>query len=266
MLSIRSPRDFSDRWGEAEALRSLGASERAEWHAMRSPKRRREWLLSRLTAKELCRRFCQLHWSFEPEFAAMQVVHHPSGRPDLRVAWPSGFESAPAWALSIAHRGDYAAVALQLAQPGVGIGIDVERVEPRYPFFAEHRYTDAEKQWLRTQSLLDADGALTALWALKEATAKALGASLFAAWDWIEVRAASIADESEVAVAPPLDCAASSRTPGAAPHTVRARVWPFDGYAMAFATTWSAPAKPPAKAMRLEEKPVLPRDRQGAPS
>jgi phosphopantetheine--protein transferase-like protein len=60
---------------------------------------------------------------------------------------------------------------------GVDVGIDVERVEPRRPTF-ENLVLTAAEQRLAPPEGYDRDAWLTAVWAVKEAAAKATGRGL----------------------------------------------------------------------------------------
>jgi phosphopantetheinyl transferase len=85
------------------------------------------------------------------------VVQTPSGR-DVRV--------------SIAHSED---VAVAIAREGADVGVDIERIRPRGPEFAELALAPDELRLVENEP---EDEGWTRLWAAKEAVAKANGTGL----------------------------------------------------------------------------------------
>lgn len=162
---------------EALATLYLGAAEWEDYWAHGSAARS-EWLLGRVAVKDAV---CQ--WLGERSAgplrpADVRVWNEPGGRP--RVAVPGG----PGLHVSLAHRRGVAVAVLgpSPAGPQAGpdaaarhIGVDVELVEPRSATFAGlvMRAPEAKLGVGRPR-----DEWLTAVWAAKEAVAKADGTGL----------------------------------------------------------------------------------------
>ncbi len=120
-------------------------------------KRKREWLGGRYALKKLASGF------FIFDIKQIEVRNKPSGQPVLGV--PGG-SNLP---VSITHCGDFAAAAI--ATSGLGIGVDMEAIEPRSRAWAEQSFAPEEiSSW--------APIFLTELWAKKEAVLKFMGVGL----------------------------------------------------------------------------------------
>jgi 4'-phosphopantetheinyl transferase len=152
---------------------------------MRFPKRRREWLLGRWTAKRLLLRAY-------PKYAglplnAITVGNDPDGAPYLSVADVGRL----ALSLSISHRSERAFCALlspTLAAPEAAVGADMELVEPRDPAFVSDYFTaaEAERVWAAPEALRNT--LVTVLWSAKEAVLKVLRLGLTVDTRSVELR------------------------------------------------------------------------------
>jgi len=138
---------------------------------MRFPKRRREWLLGRWTAKNLLRQ-C------DPACAGLAladitVENEPAGAPFLLVQagqrWPGS--------LSLSHRDDLAVCALTL-QPGRSVGIDLEKVELRSEEFILDYFTPAEIERIAACPPGQHERWVALTWSIKEALLKLAGIGL----------------------------------------------------------------------------------------
>jgi phosphopantetheinyl transferase len=160
-------------WEDLARL-ALDASEEAAWRAIGGPKRRGEWLLGRIAAKDAVR--LHLHAT-----RGLRIAPHEI--PIAADAWgrplPGGEVLAAhdvALSVSLSHT-DGIALAMAV-EPPCGAGIDVERLGRRRGDYAEAAFTPAEI------ALIDADGPARRaeralhLWCSKEAVAKALGRGL----------------------------------------------------------------------------------------
>lgn len=126
------------------------------------PKRRREWLLGRLAAKEAIAGLTGLPL----EMVAIRKL--PGGRPAFHL--PE--DRLPGWHLSISHSHGWAAA---LVAPGpAGVDLELLRELPE----GGHRFylSEAEREWLAGRPL-GPHGAVI-VWALKEAAFKALEGAL----------------------------------------------------------------------------------------
>ena len=170
---------------DALAGRYLGPTEQTVFGSM-TGHGRIQWLLGRVAAKDAVR-----HHLISRDFAMIEstrivVENDANGCPVVKV---QGARLATRGVrVSIAHK---SSVAVALAatfrespasasgegQPHLGIGIDVEAVEPRSPTFERTALTPAERS-LQAGTDDERDTWLTRLWTVKEAAAKATGFGL----------------------------------------------------------------------------------------
>lgn len=135
----------------------LSPRELKTYNGFKVEKRRREWLGGRYALKKLASGF------FIFDIRQIEVVNRTSGQPILGV--PGGC-SLP---VSITHSGDFAAAAIAMA--GMGIGVDMEVIEPRSTAWMKQSFGDDELS-------STAPVFLTELWAKKEAVLKFMGVGL----------------------------------------------------------------------------------------
>lgn len=95
-----------------------------------------------------------------------RLADGPCGRPE----WPAELGLY----LSLAHSGDWVAVALHSGP----IGVDVEAITPLDSEVEALSFTPAEQAWIRDQPVLERPAAFHRLWTLKESLLKALGTGL----------------------------------------------------------------------------------------
>jgi phosphopantetheinyl transferase len=151
----------------------LSRRERRHWYEMQAAaKRRREWLLGRLVAKETIRRLLRKMGREDVWSADIEIVPDKNGRPEVAGSWLP--EGGCRLAFSVSHT-DHAFAALAACLPGDGaVGLDMEEDgrEPDEAFLA-FSFTDEERKII-------AGDRITALrcWCAKEAAAKALGFGL----------------------------------------------------------------------------------------
>ncbi len=147
----------------------LTQTERAAYDAL-PPRRRRQWLAGRVAAKDAVlnwlRRQSGLCGIFPQE---LTIGNDAAGMP---IVIPHVSNSVPpGLCISLSHK-DNIAAAIVAAAP---VGIDIERIEPRTPGFADLAFTAAERALLGTED--EATG-LTRLWVAKEVAAKRAGTGL----------------------------------------------------------------------------------------
>ncbi|PSQ99684.1 MAG: 4'-phosphopantetheinyl transferase [Bacteroidetes bacterium QS_9_68_14] len=150
------------RWDAAqvEAWRALlSEAERGRLDGYGVEKRRREFLLGRVAARQLLAGVL----GCAPAEAPMEVA----GSGAVEVRGGHGLR------LSISHTGAEA-VAAVAERP---VGADLERIQPRPERLHRFLLAEAERPLLE-QRALSADAAFALCWALKEATLKALGCGL----------------------------------------------------------------------------------------
>jgi len=177
-VRIDFPDDAPIGAGDAEALRrladvSLDPEERAAWDAMRSARRRQEWLMGRLAAKDAVRGRLEAH-GIAAEPAAIAVRPDPLGCP--RAAGPAVAASGAPMAIAIAHtRGVAAAVAGATAD---GLGLDIELIDRRRGDYERAAFTDDERRRLDAGPADERVERALRLFCAKEAVAKAIGRGL----------------------------------------------------------------------------------------
>jgi acyl transferase domain-containing protein/phosphopantetheinyl transferase/acyl carrier protein len=175
------PSDFLESgggiWRRVLAHLVLARGERQTWAALEGPsKRRDEWLLGRVAAKDAARRFLAARHGLDLAAADIEIAVDEHGRPGLAGAWRSRLSSAPV--LSIAHtRG----VAIAVVGDGAwyrGVGVDIEPTGRLHEGFDQVAFTDSERQLLTSLEPLDPAEWRLRFWCAKEAVAKALGRGL----------------------------------------------------------------------------------------
>jgi acyl transferase domain-containing protein/phosphopantetheinyl transferase len=173
-------------WLRALAQLVLSRREREVWRTLKGPERRRiEWLLGRCCAKDAIRML--LRDSSEPERlpADIQIISDENGRPMIG----DPFLGSTRPAISIAHADGFA-VALASREPGMDVGIDLERVDSHHDGFENVAFAGEELAVIEKVAAISAQAyegstdrdhrreyALR-FWCAKEAAAKALGYGL----------------------------------------------------------------------------------------
>jgi 4'-phosphopantetheinyl transferase len=150
----------------------LSAAEENAFRALRSTKRRHDWLLGRWTAKHLIQKLAQQEQGRAAALDSFSIANGPGGEP-LLIG-----ESFGGLALSISHRDEFAFCAVLnpkgLQDPSGFIGVDIERVEPRPSNFAQDYLTGPELDLLERSPDHVHDLLVTAIWSAKESALKAL--------------------------------------------------------------------------------------------
>lgn len=144
----------------------LHQQERRELGQLATPRRRRDWLLGRHTAKQLLQGYLWRAQQRRVPLAQLEIHRHPDGMPLVR-----GMEQR--LSLSISHRQGWSLCALGPGA-GVNVGADIELVEPRSARFVSDYFTAQELDQLRAAPIEQRDLLVTATWSAKEAALKAL--------------------------------------------------------------------------------------------
>jgi 4'-phosphopantetheinyl transferase EntD len=192
LVAVLRQADVSD----VDTLAWLSDRERTAAAALRSARRRQEWIAARLAAKYL--------FLGAPR---PRASHGAGWRPRLVWVTRPMLDTYPAWAyrcidvavptrgttgvprltwraevqavhVSLAHQGGYAAACLDWRAP---IGIDVERIERRSRIFRDAHFSDAERDWAEGPQT-DCDRAYTLLWCIKESALKAQERDAASVW------------------------------------------------------------------------------------
>lgn len=153
----------------------LTPGEARQYSSYLSPRRRRDWLLGRWTAKRLVQRHLATTVGFCPTLDSFCIEAGADGAPILTSQHPALCHAGRVpLALSISHSSGYACCALGDDSTGrVRLGVDIELVEPRHATFAEEFFTRTEQASVNAAPPRLRDLLTTAIWSAKEAVLKA---------------------------------------------------------------------------------------------
>jgi malonyl CoA-acyl carrier protein transacylase/phosphopantetheinyl transferase len=167
-------------WEKVLAYLVLTPAERQIWSTMAGPdKRRSDWLLGRVAAKEALAIYLQQMYNLPLNDADIEISTDEHGRPFGKGDWLAQVERSIS--LSIAHAGDVAVAVAGPARPGKrmpGIGIDLEPDHRQESSFASVAFTEQENAVLEDLAQSHGDAWALRLWCAKEAVGKALGHGL----------------------------------------------------------------------------------------
>ncbi|HET8946404.1 MAG TPA: 4'-phosphopantetheinyl transferase superfamily protein [Candidatus Polarisedimenticolia bacterium] len=164
-LDLSAAPDDAEQLAESAAA-SLAPEEIETWNTFRLPKRRREWLMGRIVAKEAVRILMRRD----------DGPHPPSRREIVVRTDERGRPSVPAMVLSIAHTEGIAVAAVSTR--AAGIGIDVERLDRRRGDYEPAAFTEGERRRLDAGPADRRAERALRLFCAKEAAAKATGLGL----------------------------------------------------------------------------------------
>lgn len=155
--------------GVSHAPHFLSAAEWAYCSALKSDKRRRDWLIGRHTAKEVVADLRSHQTGRRPALDQITILPHADGWP--MVSLPDN--EYPTLTLSISHSHNYAFCAAT-AQRDYPLGADIEYVEPRSEAFIADYFTLREREFLAVVPPEQRDTLANAIWSGKEAALKAI--------------------------------------------------------------------------------------------
>ena len=138
-------------------------NELARCNKMKIEKRKKEWVLGRMTAKTLLSSD-GLPYAGQ-SMSSILIDNQPEGAPYLPNAIVAG-------SLSISHREDIAVAAYTSLQ-STHLGIDLEKIEPREMSFVEDFFTEAEADYTMQLTGEAQTVWVTLVWSAKEAVLKA---------------------------------------------------------------------------------------------
>jgi len=171
----------------------LNAAELQHYNGYYSPRRRRDWLLGRWTAKRLIQAELAARLGFTPELTWFGIAQDPNGapyvyshHPALALSGAASEPDAPACGqarvpicLSISHSHGYAFCAVMPMQEGNRcLGADIELVETPSATFADDFFTTGERSHLAACPPELYPLMLYATWSAKEAALKAVQVGL----------------------------------------------------------------------------------------
>jgi phosphopantetheinyl transferase len=188
MLQIRSYNDFPIAFTSEAALNELlTAAEKEHLDGLKTHKRQREWLLGRMTSKDLIARYARENWDVHLNAGQIEILPNEDGAPEVAITGPQADAVKPL-SLSLSHRGGLAVAAVESKRAGRSFGVDIERVDPRRPSFIADYFTQDEQKRLQIADPQTQDRMVTVYWCVKEAVLKAVGKGLSVAADRVSVR------------------------------------------------------------------------------
>jgi phosphopantetheine--protein transferase-like protein len=161
-------------WQKILAHIILSRREREIWLRLtEADKRRREWLLGRLVAKDAVRLFLKEKYGIKSCPADIEIFSDEYGRPIVRGDLVN--ELGCQLSISIAHWGEGSAALAGECTGHEGVGIDAEPLGRSHEGLEEIAFTAEEGTHLSAVPLSRRKEWLLRLWCSKEAVAKALG-------------------------------------------------------------------------------------------
>lgn len=171
---VQSATEESDLARGVAPLDLLHPAETTRFGALKTRKRRSDWLIGRWTAKRLLQTLIEREWQVSLPLNAIAVCADASGAPRLMA--DCGFGIAD-WAVSISHARQRGFCAASSAA-SIGLGADIEHIELRDWRFVEDYFTPGEIDRVRVAAPDQRETLITAIWGAKEAAVKALHCGL----------------------------------------------------------------------------------------
>lgn len=169
---VRSASNYPEILAAQAPVDLLAEQEQAKLATLNVNKRRRDWLLGRLTAKQLLQTV--LHDAEGIVLRQDQIVidNDPDGAPFAALLNDVGsnIERLP-WSLSISHSNG---AAYSAVHPTAIVGADMERIEPRAWNFVRSYFSSTEIDLVESLVGEERDLLITAIWSGKEAVLKVL--------------------------------------------------------------------------------------------
>ncbi len=135
-------------------------SEKVIYARFKVPKRKMEWLAGTIAAKKA------ISLTFNVPETEVEIIKNKNGK-------PGGIFEGIEYPVTKTHSNG---VAIALSHPDGGVGIDIEKIEPRDPSLIKTAFTNDEIK--RFQIKPDKHKLITQLWSIKEASLKAIGTGL----------------------------------------------------------------------------------------
>lgn len=173
-LAIEAGEQETGIWQRVIAHLILTRGERAFWQALPGPpKRRSEWLLGRLAAKDAVRLILKERCGLELFPADIEILPDEWGQPQAAGAWEEALGARVL--VTISHSGPSAAAIAGLAQGAMAPGLDIERLGAQTGDFIGAALTPEEIRLLGGPDQPEYHPRALRFWAAKEAVTKALG-------------------------------------------------------------------------------------------
>lgn len=155
----------------------LSPEERDYWlKEVRAQKRKREWLMGRIAAKDAVRALIKRHKQIELAPADIIIMGTKAQRPTVQGHWIGDTGWSPL--LSISHANGVATALAASPAAHRQAGIDIEFVRERQDGFEAMVLSEDERKHLVGLAYGDREVAITSFWCAKEAAGKAFGTGL----------------------------------------------------------------------------------------
>lgn len=138
------------------------------WQKIRVPKRKKEWLLGRYTAKLLLQSYLQKDYNNEILLTDVELLSKPNTKPELEIQGKHIVNTD----LSLSHTANIAVAAITTKE-NFKVGVDIEKTRKLDEKVCKYFLSDVELAQIKNNPL-EKDRLITILWTLKEATLKAL--------------------------------------------------------------------------------------------
>jgi acyl transferase domain-containing protein/phosphopantetheinyl transferase len=186
-------------WRESLAHLALSRQERVHWARLSGPERRRtEWLLGRVVAKDAIRTWAKDCHGLRLFPADVEIVPGEFGAPGVQGGWVDGLGAPPA--LSLAHSDGIAVALAGGSARDCGLGIDLESLGRARPGYEAVAFSAEEQAYVRALDAAVQPEWFLRLWCAKEAVAKALGRGMLGSPRHLVVQGI-LPDSGEVRVA-----------------------------------------------------------------
>ena len=164
-------------WMRVWARLVLTENELSAFRNLRGPeKRREEWLLGRIVAKDAVRAFVMQEHDVALCPADIEIGHDDNGQPAPLGVWASEIDAIPA--LSLAHTDGQALAVAGATKGNIGVGVDIEKIRPLPPGFEREAFLPDELRLLDSLQGTQRNEWVIRLWCAKEAVGKCLGLGL----------------------------------------------------------------------------------------
>lgn len=150
----------------------LSALERARFEQLVTPKRKRDWLCGRWTAKLLLQKLYREEAGHTIPLDSFSITNNADGVPLVTGHWSLGTN----YSLSLSHSHDHAFCAV-IERSYSRIGVDMERIVSRGDGFVEDYFTTTEQALFRAAQNAEfgrRNICINGTWSAKEAVLKAL--------------------------------------------------------------------------------------------
>jgi phosphopantetheinyl transferase len=169
-LAFTSFSTFEHNFSPQRESELFGEKEKVEFTRLKIPKRKDEWVGSRLVVKKLI-------LACVPAFAhcklsQIQILKEPSGVPYIEL---DGGVRLPGW-ISLSHSREHVLVAY--SPDDIRFGVDLEYIEPRSIDFVRDFFTEKETQHATSGNPEQNSIITTVIWSAKEAVLKAISEGL----------------------------------------------------------------------------------------